>query len=518
MGSDQECVLGTGPRVRAYATGRRMTDVCSSTELVEVMMSAPKPCSAGLPDSPRGAFLATVHVAPILALLFGAMLYMLLWIDSTRPTDALSIALMLVIPLLIFAVAWGIMAGVYILLDCSRADRANTGAYADLQDALVTLRSALGQLCRSDRPAHEADKTPFPVRPPMSGVSRGEPHKEGCTSLDQYHELVAIEASMTSELATGGPQWALGYGYVNLLRRAHRAEETLILVQPRPIVIAGARYDELRIAESALSNKVELTKRLCAAIQTLHKQDCSSAGKRPVKAVATPPAVVSSNASARTLTPPAPATAVGGGPACGCGNAPKTETEARTTLRDVRRAINDYRDGIQAGFVRARNHLVAVTVITSFAVYFLAWLGVVAWIDGAIMANMTGYYLVGVVIGLFARLNVESQNDAAVDDFGLSATRLVSGPLMSGVAAVGGIVVITLLSITQVGSATAQLADLIDLRTHPLNLLIAGTFGLTPTLLLDRLKQQADKYKQDLRSSEALQNTPGSRSTTVSVG
>jgi hypothetical protein len=36
---------------------------------------------------------------------------------------------------------------------------------------------------------------------------------------------------------------------------------------------------------------------------------------------------------------------------------------------------------------------------------------------------------------------------------------------------------------------------------------VAAVFGLTPGLLFDRLLQQADKYKADLKSSQATGET-----------
>ncbi|HZO29382.1 MAG TPA: hypothetical protein VFH48_25690 [Chloroflexota bacterium] len=430
-------------------------------------------------ESPRGAYIATAHVAPILALLITVTMYVTMP-QVARTEESVRWWQWLGPALAYLVIAWSLLALAHLLLGGSTAERSNTGAYADLRDALVTLRSALTALCPN---------TPV-------GRSDEEYGSNCCPKSYTHYELRDFEHSLTCDLNRSGPQWALGYGYINLLRRAHRAEESLILVQDLDVVVAGARYDELRIAESSLANKVDLRRRLGESAHFLRHELNRKTGTTRTNGQAPSP----------TETP------------CNFDGPPASVVEARTVLRDVRRAINDYRDGIQAGFVRARNHLVAITVITSFALYFLTWVGIIAGVSQDVMKNMAVYYLVGVVIGLFARLNVESQNDAAVDDFGLSATRLISGPLMSGVAAVGGVVVITLLSMTQAKGQGEPLTELLDLMQHPLNLLIAGTFGLTPTLLLDRLKQQADGYKQDLRSSEALQNTRAASSVGAGAG
>jgi len=55
-----------------------------------------------------------------------------------------------------------------------------------------------------------------------------------------------------------------------------------------------------------------------------------------------------------------------------------------------------------------------------------------------------------------------------------------------------------------------QLEDIFDLHKNIIGLLMAAVFGLTPGLLFERLQQQAEKYKSDLKSSEATQTTPQS--------
>jgi hypothetical protein len=421
-----------------------------------------------LSGSIRAAFLATANVAPIVAVFVSVAFYAL----AASPTDPESSAGSsfvdhpLVAMVVYLGATWGALAIVYLALGCTSAERANTGAFAELHDALIGLRSQLGQLC--------------PDRSQQSS---------------KFGELVQYEEDLTSAIEARGPQWVLGYGYMSLLRRAHRAEEALITVQEKGIVIAGARYDLLRISESTLGNKLELvTGLVCAAKHlrgesedgTTEEESHTRWHQRPDNTGAIPADLI---------------------------RVPSSTEEARTILRDVRRSLNDFRDGIQAGFIRARNHLLVITIVTGFALYCLLWLAIIAGVEPYLIKTMTGYYLVGILVGLFARLNVESKNDTAIDDFGLSATRLISGPLMSGVAAVGGVLILTLLSFSQNGtgtSASGPLTDLLSMKDHPLNLLVAATFGLTPTLLLDRLKQQADKYKQDLRSSEPLQKSPGS--------
>ena len=54
-------------------------------------------------------------------------------------------------------------------------------------------------------------------------------------------------------------------------------------------------------------------------------------------------------------------------------------------------------------------------------------------------------------------------------------------------------------------TSVRPLEDIFDLRKNLIGLLVAAVFGLTPGLLFDRLQQQSEKYKADLKSSEATQ-------------
>jgi hypothetical protein len=53
-----------------------------------------------------------------------------------------------------------------------------------------------------------------------------------------------------------------------------------------------------------------------------------------------------------------------------------------------------------------------------------------------------------------------------------------------------------------------SLEDIFNLSKNLIGLLVAAVFGLTPGLLFERLQQQSDKYKSDLKSSEATQVKP----------
>jgi hypothetical protein len=87
------------------------------------------------------------------------------------------------------------------------------------------------------------------------------------------------------------------------------------------------------------------------------------------------------------------------------------------------------------------------------------------------------------------------------DDFGLSAARLIHTPLFSGLAALGGVVLVHMLE----SGARLSLADIFNLQQNEIGLVTAGIFGLTPALLVTGLQKQVERYKADLRTSQAAE-------------
>jgi hypothetical protein len=154
------------------------------------------------------------------------------------------------------------------------------------------------------------------------------------------------------------------------------------------------------------------------------------------------------------------------------------------------------------------------------------------------VVSAAAIYLVGAVVGLFNRLHVESGDDAAGEDYGLSKTRLLLTPILSGLAAVGGVLITGMLSgivdvnaitptpaiaadlgskafeigpdaqITRVG---LSLHDIFNLRDYPFSLVLAAIFGLTPKTFLRRLHQASEQSKLDLKSTAAHRPSDGGR-------
>ena len=162
-------------------------------------------------------------------------------------------------------------------------------------------------------------------------------------------------------------------------------------------------------------------------------------------------------------------------------------------------------------------------------------------------------YLVASLIGLFNRLRIESSHTPKVDTYGLYVARLLTGPLLSGLAGVAGVYLIalapTFLGPLSAGSASipaastvpaasalpgasaagrqpaAQpggasgcrqgiqiaapkpLAEVFNITTNQLALLVAAIFGLAPGLLTTRLQAQVSRLERDLARSEPATST-----------
>jgi hypothetical protein len=197
------------------------------------------------------------------------------------------------------------------------------------------------------------------------------------------------------------------------------------------------------------------------------------------------------------------------------------DAEARIILRDIRRSLNDFRDERRAELIRSRGRLLGTMTMTGIITYVL--LAFAMGMDKGAASTMNtpiaaaaAIYLVGAVVGLFNRLYVESGDDAAGEDYGLSKARLLLTPMLSGLAAVGGVLITGMLSgvvdinaITPLhatsgsGSVTLNLGAIFNLQGYPFALVLAAMFGLAPKTFLKRLQKASEQSTLDLKSTAA---------------
>lgn len=301
------------------------------------------------------------------------------------------------------------------------------------------------------------------------------------TGETAYEEAIAHNATVVAALdqkadqrrPQAGLQWVTATGYIALWNRIHRAEEALIQIEPREAVIGRACYDRGRLRGSTIPDRDDLL---------LQLEDA----RRALEHVGKPTAA--------------------GGQAQGSSGV-LSEPDARATLRSISHVVNTFRDDRWEGLVRARNQLNDVGLFTGIVAFvFLSIMLVTAKVTPANILAATVFYLVGTITGLFSRLMADSSRQVAIEDYGLNFARLIHTPLFSGLAAIGGVVLLALLPISIAGEAPmVSGAAIFDLGQNWFGLVTAAVFGLTPRLLIDGLQGRAEQYKKDLIKSETTE-------------
>jgi hypothetical protein len=276
-------------------------------------------------------------------------------------------------------------------------------------------------------------------------------------------------------------RWAMASGYMSVLRSLHRADEALIIVEPADAAVGDALHDALSLEGSAVGNRERLIDIVRIAMHRLS----------PGSAAAFMAAVTDRADDDKERL---------------------NENQAREALREVRHAINEFRDDRHDGLIRARNRLVWTMLAVGVTTYMLLSLALVAGVSVRYVQTVAVLYLVGATVGLFNRLRIEAGQSSAVEDFGLSQARLVVTPLVSGLAAVAGVYLIAAAPVLLPTAATVVakppgLETVFDLTVNPIALIYAAIFGLAPGALTSRLALASARLEKDLQSTEAA--SPG---------
>lgn len=318
------------------------------------------------------------------------------------------------------------------------------------------------------------------LRDRASTVVPGSPEERAAVEEARTH----IEyATQELERDGSGPalRWALASGYMSVLRALHRADEALIIVEPTDAAVGDALHDALSLEGSAIGNR----ERLIDIVRiSMHRLSPGSAAAFMAAVSDAPP-----DDKDRL-----------------------SENQAREALREVRHAINEFRDDRHDGLIRARNRLIWTMLAVGITTYLLLSLALVAGVPVKYIQSVAVLYLVGAIVGLFNRLRIEAGQSSAVEDFGLSQARLVVTPLVSGLAAVAGVYLIAAAPALLPSSATGAgappaLATVFDLTANPISLIYAAIFGLAPGSLTSRLTTASARLERDLQSTEAA--SPG---------
>ena len=340
-------------------------------------------------------------------------------------------------------------------------------------------------------------------------------------ALDEaYDNLTKLHNLMYR--STSRLPWVLAMGYIDAWSWLHRTEEALIEIEPVEMVVSGAYHDFMAISNSKIDNSKDLLSNLSVAAKTLDPAMASvfSANKpasaendalesideginkieQDVHRIATKLGVhLSDNDDQSAKTEKKnPST-------------PDKEANARVTLREIRRVLDEFRDNQRLGIVHTRNQLMASIFVTGLVIYALISAAILpgsgSQAERATILTAVIFYIVGAMAGLFGTIYRQSTASTGSDDYGLSLVRLISTPLISGLAGIGGAFLYSIL-ITQVSSGQSN--SLISIFTlNRLDCLVAAAvFGFAPNLLMKEL--QANKYVTALQSSETSKATNSS--------
>jgi hypothetical protein len=319
--------------------------------------------------------------------------------------------------------------------------------------------------------------------------------KEACSRLEEAERDLCDANQKQPAL-----RWALATGYSSLQRTLHRVEEMIVAAQPDYAVTGDSLHDALRLSESTIADHDTLSAHLRTAMQTISRNSANTFFRG--RGASVPP-------RQEDL------------PTC---------TEAREVLREVRFAVNDFRDDRVDGLIRARNRLLWVVLIVATVAYLALGLGMINGVTAASVSAVSILYLVAALAGLINRLRIESMRSTAVEDYGLHLARLIAAPLLSGLAGVAGVYLVaktpellTLVSpiAAPTGGAPAtttvtplDVSAIFDLQRNQAALLVAAIFGLVPSQLISSLQRQAERFQVDLERSEPSGGATQTQATT----
>lgn len=294
-----------------------------------------------------------------------------------------------------------------------------------------------------------------------------------------------------------GIEWTLGTGYVNAWHLVHRAQEALVSVETISEVIGEVVHDIRAIQKSPISDSKDLIRKMLQAVKDLRPEALVYFDELQADKYYTDIFPPHSNIDLADSNPVEES----------LGQTIQTEELARETIKQVKHALNIYQDSLRRTLVRGRNIIYIAIAMTAFITYvFLC--AVILWrSDPLSIGSVTVYYMIGAITGLFVRFYNEANSkndDVPPDDYGLLISRLIATPLLSGLAAVGGVLVTATLPFLsgQGVKDTPELNTILNGTVSLEFLIAAAIFGYAPNLIVANLQQKASKYSTDLQSSK----------------
>src|SRR5216683_8207924 len=323
--------------------------------------------------------------------------------------------------------------------------------------------------CRSFATAKGGKPSDFASLQRTAGVLEKQLEVVICERATQDTEYKAAIADIESNrknyydmLNCNGLPWVSYTGYVSMWDRINKVDEAMIGVLPCQTVIESANYDELSLTDSGVPGSNDLLTLLEEAIATLSSDPTS------------PSAVNNGQVSQQS------------------------EQKARANIRKVKSALHKFTNERWDGLVRARNQLMVTAFLTAFFTYILVIIAILAHVPPMNTLDAMVFYFLGAIVGLFGRLFDERNADTVIDDYGLSMARIIVTPLISGLAALVGVLFVTT-------SSTIDTIYKISLQ----NLVFASILGFAPNLLINILRSKSEVIKGQIKSASPSDQKSG---------
>src|SRR5713101_6408897 len=128
--------------------------------------------------------------------------------------------------------------------------------------------------------------------------------------------------------------------------------------------------------------------------------------------------------------------------------------------------------------------------LTAFFTYILVIIAILAHVPAMNTLDAMVFYFLGAIVGLFGRLFDERNADTVMDDYGLSMARIIVTPLISGLAALVGVLFVTT-------SSTLYTIYTITIQ----NLVLAAVLGFAPNILINNLRSKSEAIKGQINSA-----------------
>lgn len=299
-----------------------------------------------------------------------------------------------------------------------------------------------------------------------------------------YRHITETLGIADGSRSAAGSQWVQGTGYVDLWAAIHTAEEALFAAAEDNELITTAFTDRARLRASRIEARDDLLLLSGQAIITL-------------------------NASAAANLPMPTPTSFSG----------RSKTRlAKAVLFEIRHAINAYRHDRAAGLVRLKRQLVQTTTLTGVVAVVGVALAILVGVAPEVVGGAAAFWVVGALTGFFQSAYTQQRSQYAVEDYGLATARTFLAPYLAGIAAVFGVFAVAFVAGAPLGvsllepeggNAASALRSIFDVTAHPVGLVAAAVFGLTPELIISRLRSIGEQLKLDIQSTESTTAQPG---------